>query len=341
MDSIVEILRCTGCGAPVELRAQPADAAVSCRLLDRHLACSACGTIYPITEDEIPIMWDRDIRSLITKVIEEEDQSDDFNTLSANYDIYEDISDKYYEYSRIDPRAKLKIKAAAERVLSRVEGEAMHLDFGCGPGQVIGWLKSPGLRQVGLDISLNNLRNARKHTGCAVVCANACNMPFAPGTFDLITESSALHHIPDWRKAVSEAIRVCRSPGGVVIDAEPTREQMALSKLAIAVFEARFVVYKYLSYFKRNKYVFRNLRQAKLNAMAEIHHQPGTGFPIDELSAIFEKSGHDLEVILSPSPELEVRPDPNWKEVLLSVLSLRDPWGPEFGTFTAISNARR
>lgn len=313
-----------------------AEADVGWPLLNQHIGCTSCNVKYPITEDNIPIMWDSDIRAILTK-----SGSDAQETISANLKIYDSISDNYDEHSRNDPRLPIKLRNAAQRVLGKVMSPKLHLDFGCGPGQVIGWLKPLGLQQVGLDISLNNLRNARKHTGCMVVCASACNMPFENETFDIVTESSALHHIPDWKKAVSEAIRICNKPGGVVIDSEPTQQQMAISKLAVLVFNSRFVAYKILSYFRRDKYVFRNIDQAKLNAKAEIHHQPGTGFPLNELKKLFDDAEHDLQIVLSPSAELAELPKPNWKEFLLSVLSLRHPWAPEYGNFTSISTSHR
>lgn len=332
---LIELLRCTKCQSRVSVHDGKAPVEIGELLLGKHLRCTRCDEQYPITHDNIPIMWDDDVKAIITK-----DSFSGERALSANFEIYESISNNYNDYSRNDPRLPTKLKNAASHVLNNVDTANLHLDFGCGPGQVIGWLKSFGLTQVGLDLSLNNLRNARNRTGCYVVCANACNMPFAFGTFDLVTESSALHHIPDWRKAVSEAIRVCNKPGGVVIDSEPTKEQMAISKIANMTFEARFFIYKFLSYFRRDKYVFRDIAQAKLNATAEIHHQPGTGFPLDELSDIFYRSGHDLRIVLSPSADLSEKPDPNWKEIMISILSMRNPWAAKYGNFIAISTAR-
>jgi ubiquinone/menaquinone biosynthesis C-methylase UbiE/uncharacterized protein YbaR (Trm112 family) len=335
LDELIELLRCTQCQSKVELRDGSAPAQIDWPLLDKHLSCVSCGEQYPITDDNIPILWDDDIKAIIAH-----SSTVGLEVMSANFEIYESISDNYDEHSRNSPLLPMKLRNAAERVLASTGSPKLHLDFCCGPGQVIGWMKSFGLKQVGLDLSITNLRNARRHTGCMVVCANACNMPFEAGTFDIVTESSALHHIPDWRKALLEAIRVCKSPGGTIIDAEPTKEQMAISKLAILVFNSRFITYKMLSYFKRDKYVFRNIKQAKLNAKAEIHHQPGTGFPVEELKSIFIDSGHDVQVVLSPSATLTEEPKPNWKEVLLSLLSLRNPWAAEYGNFTSISISR-
>jgi len=164
-------------------------------------------------------------------------------------------------------------------------------------------------------------------------------MPFVDGSFDLVTESSALHHIEGWKSAVSEACRVCTPRGGVLLDAEPTREQLAWGWLARVVFDCRLPIYKVMSYLRKDKYMFRSLQQAKLNLEAEIHHQPGTGFSLAELTSLFEATGFATEIIVSPTPELLSEANPSWKGVVLNVLSCRNPWNPKYGAFTALAKS--
>lgn len=216
----------------------------------------------------------------------------------------------------------------------------LHLDYACGPGHVLGWLKIFGFKQVGLDVSLANLRNARRNTGCMVVCGDASNMPFSDEVFNLVTESSGLHHILDWKAVLSESCRVLDESGGLIIDSEPSDTQLAWSRLAVAVFNFRFPVYKLLSYFYKEKYMFRNIQQAKLNLKAEIHHQPGTGFPLSIVSDIIESAGLGVRIIESPSPDLRSVAKPNWKSILLNLLSGGNPWNPKYGSFTAIGGVR-
>jgi len=212
-----------------------------------------------------------------------------------------------------------------------------HLDFGCGPGHVLGWLTQPNFLQIGLDVSINNLRNAHRNSGALVVWGDATNMPFSKEAFDVVTESSALHHIEDWKSVISESCRVCKKTGGVLIDSEPSSDQMAWGPLAIAVFNARFPFYRILSYIKRDKYLFRNIKQAKRNLQAEIDHQPGTGFPLEELRSSFEGAGFAADIIVSPDPELRSVAAPDWKSIVLNVLSGRNPWNPRYGSFTVIA----
>ena len=46
--------------------------------------------------------------------------------------------------------------------------------------------------------------------------ADARRLPFADGTFDLVTSSKATHHIPEWENALAEMCRVLR-PGGHLV----------------------------------------------------------------------------------------------------------------------------
>lgn len=350
VEALLPLLRCPACHSreTLEIKSGPAKAHISIQLCDKHLLCRDCNIQYPITEDYIPIMWDADLQRIYADI--NTSSTEAFSTIDANVAIYDNISDDYNLFSRRNPQIAKRLRHAVGRLLdlrrSGLDSSACknertrlhHLDFGCGPGHVVGWLKEFGFLQIGIDVSLKNLRNARKYTGCLVVCGNACNMPFADESIDIITESSVLHHIFDWKSALAESIRICRKLGGIVIDSEPGRDQMAWSPLAVMVFNARFPVYKALSYFMRGKYIFRNTEQAKLNLQAEVHHQPGTGFPLDEIEALFTKAGFSVDIVLSPTPELTSKCSPGWKSIVLNILSARNPWNPKYGSFTAIAS---
>jgi len=343
LQRLLSLLRCPRCrhDGPLETREGPARRDVAITQHTQHLHCRQCGAEFAVTDDLIPLMWDAGVERVY--------QGQEFESaLAANLAVYDDISDNYQAFTRKSDAIATRMRNAVRRVLQHwpqtqnppPNGGAhrglYHLDFGCGPGHVLGWLKDFGFIQIGLDISLRNLRNARRNTGCLVVCGSATEMPFRDHSVNLVTESSVLHHVEDWHAVLREAARVCQAPGGVVLDSEPSSEQMAWSRLAVGVFNSRFLPYKLLSYVRRDKYIFRNVQQARLNCQAEIHHQPGTGFPVDRLKGRLEESGLRVDVILSPTPGLESKARPDWKNVLLSLLSARNPWDPRYGPFTAI-----
>jgi SAM-dependent methyltransferase len=85
-------------------------------------------------------------------------------------------------------------------------------DIGCGPGRDIALLRAGGLRVIGIDLSLGQLRTSNL-TG--VVQADMRELPLRGGSVDAIWCHAALLHIP--RTAVpavlAEFARVAR-PGG-------------------------------------------------------------------------------------------------------------------------------
>jgi ubiquinone/menaquinone biosynthesis C-methylase UbiE/uncharacterized protein YbaR (Trm112 family) len=348
LNAFLPILRCPACGSAggrLALASRQGDFGLDMPLLGEALTCEACGAAFPVTADWIPILWTEDIRGFLSRT-ESAPSTGGNPTLAANIATYDSISTDYQRYTRQGRTTHgARIANAVRRVCQSAglgDGPApgaglRHLDFGCGPGHVLEWLKPFGFSQVGLDVSLANLRNAREQVGCFVVCGDACRMPFADAAFHLITESSALHHILDWRAALRESCRVCGTQGGIVIDCEPSSMQMAWSRLAIAVFNSRFAIYRVLSHVLRDKYIYRDTTAARRNVEAEIHHQPGTGFPLEELRQLFQGAGYRAETIVSPTPDLGSRATPNWKEAMLDLLSARNPWNPDYGFFTAIA----
>lgn len=333
---LLPILRCTTCnGSKLTLQNDLMELALALPLHQESIRCVDCHTCYPLTEDSIPIMWSPSLKNYLMG----EFSSDN---LAANIEIYNKTSDDYQYFVRQGTGITTRIQNAIKKVISYGSAQIFyHLDLGCGPGHILGDLKNQHLRQIGLDVSLVNLRNARKNTGALVVCGDASCLPFADHTLDLITESSVLHHIQDWQAVLREACRVCQDTGGIIIDSEPTKECMSWSPLAVALYQLRFPIYKILSYVKPEFYIFRDTKQAKLNQLAEIHHQPNTGFPLDELRNIFVQAGFEVEIILSPSPELQSRANLSRQLMILHLLSGHNPWNPKYGTFTAIAKPQK
>lgn len=344
IEELIPIMRCPSCKVhgSLEIKDGAYDFNISVPLSQKTIYCEPCNEHYPITDDLIPIMWSDNLKhafSDIRQTHETNHKPDDAGSnISANIKVYNNISTDYSKYTRQSPVISTRIKNSVEKIFpDNKTGGLFHLDFACGPGHVLKWLKPFSFKQIGLDVSLANLRNVRNSTGCSVICGDACNMPFADDTFSLVTESSALHHILDWKSVITESCRICRERGGIIMDSEPSDIQMDWSPLAVAVFNARFPFYKVLSYFVKNKFVFRNTEQAKINLQAEIHHQPGTGIPLDVLKNTFNESGFEVQIITSPTAELNSRANPNWKSIFLNLLSARNPWNPNYGNFMAIA----
>jgi SAM-dependent methyltransferase len=88
------------------------------------------------------------------------------------------------------------------------------LDVGCGTGYNLGLLARHGA-SFGLDLNARGLEHARD-AGRPIMRADTARLPFADGTFDLVTSFDMMQCIPTDREAVREMARVTK-PGGVVV----------------------------------------------------------------------------------------------------------------------------
>ena len=88
------------------------------------------------------------------------------------------------------------------------------LDVGCGTGRALIRImeKMPNVSAVGIEPSpeLRSMGYAKGLSDTQLIHGDAMNLGFANGSFDLVCEFGALHHIPEPSRAVSEMLRVAR-----------------------------------------------------------------------------------------------------------------------------------
>jgi ubiquinone/menaquinone biosynthesis C-methylase UbiE len=98
------------------------------------------------------------------------------------------------------------------------------VDLGCGTGRVAKALvDGPGRRVIAVDRSLPMLEVARSQMpplDVVLLRADARALPIGDRSVDTVVCSGVLHHLPAWSEAVTEAARVLR-PGGRLIVREP------------------------------------------------------------------------------------------------------------------------
>jgi SAM-dependent methyltransferase len=107
------------------------------------------------------------------------------------------------------------MKPAIARAVDGV-GDARILDCGCGTGSNLEMLRPYG-RAWGFDLTSIGVRFARAH-GHRVAQASIDAIPFASGTFDLVTSFDVFQTLPDRieQLAIAEMARVVK-PGGWVL----------------------------------------------------------------------------------------------------------------------------
>jgi SAM-dependent methyltransferase len=100
-------------------------------------------------------------------------------------------------------------------VLGDVRGKEM-LELGCGGGQWSIALEAIGARPVGLDLSREQLRHARRSSASVpLLVSDAERLPFANDSFDVVFCDHGALNFCDPARALPEVTRVLR-PGGLL-----------------------------------------------------------------------------------------------------------------------------
>jgi len=85
------------------------------------------------------------------------------------------------------------------------------LDVGCGPGALSAAAAARGARVTGVDLAEGMLAEARRrHPGITFRHADAEQLPFDAGAFDVALGAFIVNHLPDPERAAAELRRVAR-----------------------------------------------------------------------------------------------------------------------------------
>ncbi len=103
------------------------------------------------------------------------------------------------------------------------------LDVGVGSGEFIALAqaRAPQVRWVAFDLSRDVLRIAREHTHAPQVQGRAQHLPFADGSFDVVTCANTLHHLGE-RDAML-LVQECARVGRRVVIADLARNRCMLT----------------------------------------------------------------------------------------------------------------
>ena len=118
--------------------------------------------------------------------------------------------------------------------------KGMHvLNVACGPGYASGAAAARGATTVGIDFSENMIVLARKvFSELEFQIADAEDLPFADGSFDVVLINFGVLHFPDPDKALAEAYRVLKSGGRLAFTNWAKSEKSAIEIAMKAIAEA-------------------------------------------------------------------------------------------------------
>jgi ubiquinone/menaquinone biosynthesis C-methylase UbiE len=124
-----------------------------------------------------------------------------------HYELQADIYDVQY----MDEQ-----KAKIEDILKfmKLEQRDRVLDLGCGTGFLFNYISEKVELLLGLDISQNALKLAKRRIKCLpnvhLVRADADNMPFPDSIFDKVFAITVLQNMPDPKTTIKEIKRKCK-----------------------------------------------------------------------------------------------------------------------------------
>jgi ubiquinone/menaquinone biosynthesis C-methylase UbiE len=142
------------------------------------------------------------------------------------------------DHGEVNRRFVHDLLAAQSRV--GVPLDARVLDLGTGTAQIPIELceRNSQATVVAIDLADSMLELAAKNVEPRGLAArislqrvDAKGLPFADGQFDVVMSNSIVHHIPNPRSALAEAVRVAKNPGGLVFVrdlARPADEKQVL-----------------------------------------------------------------------------------------------------------------
>jgi SAM-dependent methyltransferase len=99
------------------------------------------------------------------------------------------------------------------KLIESLDVTSLVLDVGCGPGRVLGFLASRGLRCIGVDRSRVSIGRAVERFGRPGVVADNLRLPIADSVADVIISDGVIHHTDQPYTAFKENLRVLK-PGG-------------------------------------------------------------------------------------------------------------------------------
>lgn len=128
---------------------------------------------------------------------------------------YELLADEWWRPSGAFAMLHWIAAARAALIPPAARPGAVLLDLGCGAGLLAPHVARLGYRHVGVDLVTVSLDLARRH-GVVPVRADVHRLPHANESVDVVSAGEILEHVPDPSTVLSEACRVLR-PGGLLV----------------------------------------------------------------------------------------------------------------------------
>jgi 2-polyprenyl-6-hydroxyphenyl methylase/3-demethylubiquinone-9 3-methyltransferase len=131
--------------------------------------------------------------------------------------LYDVLVDEWWRSSLAFAGLRWIAAARAAHLPPATRTGAVLVDIGCGGGLLAPHVARLGYRHIGVDRSWSALGVARRHAVIGIQ-ADAAAIPLADGCADVVSAGEILEHVSDPSTVVSEAGRLLRPGGTLVVD---------------------------------------------------------------------------------------------------------------------------
>jgi len=134
----------------------------------------------------------------------------DFGPLAREYD-------RWYDTPAGQAHDRVQ-KDDVRRFLHPASAGQTLLDVGCGTGHWSAFFKDMDYRVTGVDVAPKMIEVGQTAVpGCAFQVADACELPFGDGSFDVVASMATLEFLPDPAAAIREMLRCAKEHGRLLI----------------------------------------------------------------------------------------------------------------------------
>lgn len=137
-----------------------------------------------------------------------------------NNELYKSLGEKWYYGNDYIGLLRAEAKIRNPWIMNHIEKYCHKnieiLDIGCGGGLLTNELSKMNFNVTGVDIHEEVLQTARdydQYKKAKYIKANALNLPFPDGSFEVVCAMDLLEHVEDYQHALREGVRVLKKNG--------------------------------------------------------------------------------------------------------------------------------
>lgn len=135
-----------------------------------------------------------------------------------------EVWDEVWSHKKVKTDYSLRLYSYLASVANKLPAKSSVIEVGCGSGEGMAQFEKSELKAMGIDISLEALKLARKTSNAALLGADGFHLPFKDETFFLSYNSGVIEHF-DYPKDLALLVEMARitKSGGFVLVIVPNR----------------------------------------------------------------------------------------------------------------------